>query len=55
MTVMDPQRWPRDSPLSAKVGTKFRQEVEVAQSVYFACGLKATEFVLLQIGCYVML
>jgi hypothetical protein len=31
LTVRDPQRWPRDNPLSAKVGTKFRQQVAVAQ------------------------
>jgi hypothetical protein len=46
MTVRDPPRWPRDTPLSSKVGTIFRQQVAVAQSVDFACGLKATEFVL---------
>jgi hypothetical protein len=44
-TVRDPPRWPRDSPLSAKVGIKFRQQVAVAQSIQFACGLKATECV----------
>jgi hypothetical protein len=43
--VGDPPRWPRDTPLFAKVDTTFRQQVAVAQSVYFACGLKATEFV----------
>jgi hypothetical protein len=32
-TVGDSPRWPCDSPLSAKVGTKFRQQVAVAQSV----------------------
>jgi hypothetical protein len=32
-TVGDTQRWPRDTPLSIKVGTKFYQEVAVAQSV----------------------
>jgi hypothetical protein len=31
--------------LSAKVGTKFRQQVAVPQSVWFACRLNATEFV----------
>jgi hypothetical protein len=31
--VGDPPRWPRDTPLSAKVGTKFRRQVSVAQSV----------------------
>jgi hypothetical protein len=41
----DPSRWPRDTPLSAKVGITFRRQVAVAQSVYFARGLKATEFV----------
>jgi hypothetical protein len=33
------------TPLSTKVGIKFRQQVVVGQSVEFACGLKATEFV----------
>jgi hypothetical protein len=46
-TVGDPPCRPCDTPLSAKVGTKFRQQVAVAQSVYFACVLKATEFVFL--------
>jgi hypothetical protein len=32
-TVGDPPRWPRDTPLSTKVGTKFRRQVVVAQSV----------------------
>jgi hypothetical protein len=32
-TEGDPLRWPRDTPLSIKVGTKFRQQVAVAQSV----------------------
>jgi hypothetical protein len=41
----DPPCWPRDILLSAKIGTKFRQKVAVAQSVQFACGLKAMEFV----------
>jgi hypothetical protein len=31
--VGDPPRWPRDSPLSTKVGTKFRRQVAVAQSI----------------------
>jgi hypothetical protein len=44
--VGDPPRWPRDTPLSTIVGIKFRRQVAVAQSVYFACGLKATEFLL---------
>jgi hypothetical protein len=42
--VGDPPRWPRDTPLSTKVGTKFRRKVAVDQSVLFACGLKAVEF-----------
>jgi hypothetical protein len=42
--VRDPPRWPLDTLLSIKVGTKFRQHVGVAQSVQFARGLKATEF-----------
>jgi hypothetical protein len=44
-TVRDPPRSPRDTPLSTKVDTKFRRQVAVAQSVYFARGLRATEFV----------
>jgi hypothetical protein len=32
-TVGDPQRWPRDAPLSTKVGTKFLRQVAVAESV----------------------
>jgi hypothetical protein len=44
-TVRDPPRSSRDILLSTKVGTKFRRQVAVAQSVYFACGLRATEFV----------
>jgi hypothetical protein len=32
-TVGDPLRSPRDNPLSTKVGTKFRRQVAVAQSV----------------------
>jgi hypothetical protein len=31
--------------LTTDVGTKFRRQVTVAQSVQFACGLRATEFV----------
>jgi hypothetical protein len=33
ITVGDPPRWPRDAPLSTKVGTKFRRQMAVAQSV----------------------
>jgi hypothetical protein len=44
-TVGDPPRWPRDTQLSTKVGIKFRRQVAVAQSVQFARGLRATEFV----------
>jgi hypothetical protein len=29
----DSPRWPRDNPLSENVGTKFRQQVAVPQSV----------------------
>jgi hypothetical protein len=29
----DPPRWPRDTPLSAKAGTEFREQVAVDQSV----------------------
>jgi hypothetical protein len=36
-----------DNSGATEVGTKFRRQVAVAQSVYFACGLKATEFVCL--------
>jgi hypothetical protein len=32
-TVGDPPRWPRDTPLSTKVETKFRLQVAVDQSV----------------------
>jgi hypothetical protein len=32
-TVGDPPRWPRDTPLSTKVDTKFRRQVAVDQSV----------------------
>jgi hypothetical protein len=32
-TVGDAPRWLRDTPLSTKVGTKFRRQVVVAQSV----------------------
>jgi hypothetical protein len=46
----DPPHWQRHTPISAKVGTKFRRLVAVAQSVEFACRLKATEFV-----CFVYL
>jgi hypothetical protein len=44
-TVGDPPRWPRDTPLSTTIGTKFRRQVAVAQSVLFACRLRATKFV----------
>jgi hypothetical protein len=43
--VSKPERWPRDTPLSAKVGTAFRRQVAVTQSVWFARGLRTTEFV----------
>jgi hypothetical protein len=42
--VGDPPRLPRDTPLSTKVGTKFRRQVTVAQSVWFARELRATEY-----------
>jgi hypothetical protein len=42
-TVGDLPRWPRDTLLSTEVDTKFRRQVSVAQSVLFACGLRATE------------
>jgi hypothetical protein len=32
-TVGDLPRWPRDTPLSAEVDTKFRRQVTVAQSI----------------------
>jgi hypothetical protein len=44
-TVADPLRSPRDNPLSTKVGTKIGRPVTVDQPIYFACGLRATEFV----------
>jgi hypothetical protein len=44
MVVDVPLRWPRDTPLSSKVGTEIRRAVAVDQSVEFACGLRATEF-----------
>jgi hypothetical protein len=31
--VVDPPRWPREAPPSAKISTKFRRQVSVAQSV----------------------
>jgi hypothetical protein len=43
-TVGDPPHWPCNTPLPARLGIKFRQQVAVAQSVWFACWLKATEF-----------
>jgi hypothetical protein len=55
-TVRDRPRSQRDTPLSAKVGTKFRRQLAVAQSVYFTWEVKATESVFfiilgLQMGC----
>jgi hypothetical protein len=44
----NPPRRPRDTILFTKVGTNFRRQVAVAQSVQFACGLRATEFVCLE-------
>jgi hypothetical protein len=41
----EPPRWPRDIPLSAKLGTKIRRPATVAQSVEFVCGIKATELI----------
>jgi hypothetical protein len=35
-----------------RVGTTFRRQVAVAQPVWFACGLKATEFVLYYVVLY---
>jgi hypothetical protein len=55
MTVGDPPRRPHDAHLSTKVGTKFRQQVAVAQSIYFACVLRVTELhtTLIEIlGCF---
>jgi hypothetical protein len=40
-------RSPHDTPLSAKIATKIRGSAAIAQSVQFACGLKAMKFVLL--------
>jgi hypothetical protein len=45
-----PTRWPRDTPLSTKVGIKIGRPVAVAQSLDFACGLKATKFICIK--CY---
>jgi hypothetical protein len=42
-------RRPRDTLLSAKVGTKFRLQVAVAQSVQSACRPRATE-----LACFVL-
>jgi hypothetical protein len=42
--VGDPPRWPRDTPLSANVGTKFRWQVAVAMSMQFACGQRPTDY-----------
>jgi hypothetical protein len=42
----EPPRWPRDTLLSAKFGTKIPRPEAVGQSVEFAWGLKSTEFVL---------
>jgi hypothetical protein len=39
-----------DNSLSARVGIKIRRTLAVAQSVYFACGLKATEFFSLRVA-----
>jgi hypothetical protein len=44
MTAGNPPPWPCDTPLSAKVGTNFGRHVAVAQSVQFACRLKAVEY-----------
>jgi hypothetical protein len=49
-TVGDPPRWPRDTPLSTKFGTKFCRQVAVDQSVYFVRGLRATEYVCQQMS-----
>jgi hypothetical protein len=49
-TVGDPPRGLSDTLLSTKVGTKFRRQVAVAQSVYFVCGLRATEFILMELN-----
>jgi hypothetical protein len=46
MAVGVPLRSPRHTPLSKKVGTKIRRPVSVAQSIWFACVLRATEVVL---------
>jgi hypothetical protein len=54
--VGSPPRRPRNTPLSAKVGTKIRRPVVVAQSVKFACELKATELVrLFCLDCQLLL
>jgi hypothetical protein len=45
ITVGVPQRWQRETPQSTKDGTKIGRLVAVAQSVEFACGISATQFV----------
>jgi hypothetical protein len=49
--VGDPPRLPRDTPLSAKASTKFCRQVAVDESVWLACELRATEFVLFVLFC----
>jgi hypothetical protein len=49
-TVGDQPRWPHNTPLSTKVGTKFRRQVAAAQLVEFVSGLWATEFVFVCLG-----
>jgi hypothetical protein len=53
-TVGDPPSWPSDTPLSAKVGTKFCRQVAAAQSVEITCELRATEFVFYMTECGVL-
>jgi hypothetical protein len=43
--VGDPPHTPRNNPLATKVDSKIRRPLAGAQSVYLACGIKATELV----------
>jgi hypothetical protein len=47
--VGDPLPWQCEIPLFAKVGTKFRRQVAVDQSVKLACKLRVTEFFFVQL------
>jgi hypothetical protein len=53
--VGDPPRWPRDTPLSSKVGNEIRRPIAVAQSVYLTCGPKGTSFLCFPFMVYLMI